>query len=137
MLPRPLVKTMAWTFKILGAGEDDKPCWEIAKLRFESIGSAASAAGAYLHHEAEKGNLMVVALEPSQEVIDKDKQHAAMLNYLKQEFTRGGEIHLWKFIHGIDPEWPNPWHDTDDPEGGCTCPLHGIRVSCPIHGERD
>lgn len=123
-----------WMFKVLTADAEGKPSWHIPKLRFDTTAEAAAAAAAYLRSEADMGNLMVVALEPAPEIVNRDQQHAAMLNYLKQEFTRAGEMHLWEFIHDIDPDWPNPWSDPDNPEGKCICPAIGINIGCPIHG---
>lgn len=38
-------------------------------------------------------------------------EHTRMLNYLKARFSEhdGGRQEVWDLIHGIDPEWPNPW----------------------------
>lgn len=127
---------MPWMFKVL-TEKDGEPSWYIPKMRFDTTADAATAAAAYLRAEADNGNLMLVALEPAPETVDRDQQHAAMLNYLKQEFTRAGEMHLWEFIHSIDPKWPNPWWpDPDDPDGKCICPPIGINISCPIHGDK-
>lgn len=66
-------------------------------------------------------------------------EHKEMLDHIKREYSdrtggRGGRVDMWELIHRIDPEWPNPWQDPDDPEGKCTCPPIGINWTCPIHG---
>lgn len=69
------------------------------------------------------------AVSNAQSGIEKlASEHSRMLDYLKAEFTRDGVTLLWELIHEIDPDWPNPWRDPDDPEGRCTCgPFAGFR----------
>lgn len=63
-------------------------------------------------------------------------EHTEMLDYLKREFARDGVTTTWDLIHKIDPAWPNPWKDPDDPEGKCTCfPTGPVKNDCPIHGD--
>lgn len=146
---------MAWTYKVLTDNEAGKASWHIAKMRFDTPAEAATGAAAYLRCEAERGNLMLVALEPMEDdsplaeqnriLIEHNrelvKQNRQMLEGLKILFSArdggSGRIDMWELIHKIDPDWANPWRDTDDPEGRCSCPLYGINVRCPIHGFGD
>lgn len=61
-------------------------------------------------------------------------EHHMMLDYLKKEFTAHGLQDTWALIHEIDPAWPNPHRDPDDPEGFCRC-APGYNPACPIHGD--
>lgn len=135
-------KPYHWTYKTLRFSKDGQTAeWHTMPFRFPVMAGAAMAAQAYMLAEAERGHMVVVSLEPCEELkptMDRLAEHQNMLDALKRQFAdkqHGGEVYLWELIHSIDPEWPNPWRDPDDPDGKCTCGPTGINWDgCPIHG---
>jgi len=127
-----------WTYKTLRFNTDGVTAeWHTMPFRFPVMAGAAMAAQAYMLAEAERGHMVVVSLEPCEDLkpaMDRIAEHGVMLDYIKAEFKRTGEMTLWDLIHSIDPLWPNPWRDPDDPEGRCTCGLSTVKDDCPIHG---
>lgn len=131
-----------WTYKTLRFGKDGAAIWHTMPFKFPFVSGAAMAAQAYMLAHAERGEMVVVSLEPCEELkptMDRLVEHDIMLNELKRTFADrngyGGLQHHWDMIHAIDPNWPNPWRDPDDPDGLCICAPHKAALNCPIHGD--
>lgn len=137
-------KPYHWTYKTLRFAADGQTCeWQVRPFRFPVMAGAAMAAQAYMLAEAERGNMVVVSLEPCEELkplTEKVAEHTVMLDALKREFSdpqNGGTVYLWDIIHKIDPNWPNPWNARADAMGmdeNCICPPIGQSEYCPVHG---
>lgn len=134
-----------WTFKTLRLGQDQLAVWHTMSFKFPIIAGAAMAAQAYMLAHAERGEMVVVSLEPCEELkptMDRLVEHDIMLTELKRQFTENGISYLWDLVHSIDPEWPNPWRDPDGyGEGDCLCKIGmqgpELNPACPVHGEKE
>lgn len=131
-------KPLTWTFKTLKFGADGTSAeFHTMPFQFPVMASAAGAAMAYMIAEGERGNMVVVSLEPCEElkpVMDRVAEHRIMLDELKRQYTEGGLVSIGEMIRHIDPDWPDPW--APDPAlAGCTCPGIAVATDCPIHGD--
>lgn len=131
-------KPYHWTYKTLRFAADGETCeWHTMPFKFPVMAGALMAASAYMLAEAERGHMVVVSLEPCEELkplMDKVAEHSVMLDELKRRYTENGEVMLGEMIHKIDPDWPNPWK-SDPADEGCICPPIGTSPHCPIHGD--
>lgn len=104
---------MYWTYKTL-ALKDGRPEWLTAEFRFGRAEDAAQAASAYMFAHAQKGEMVVVSLEPSPELkpaAERLKEHVRMLDMLKDVFAVAPTTRLQAFIREIDPNWSEGTED--------------------------
>lgn len=105
-------KPLHWTYKTLRFAPDGQTCeWQVRPFRFPVMAGAAMAAQAYMLAEAERGNMVVVSLEPSEELkplIERIAEHTVMLDELKRIHAMTKWDHLATLIYSIDPDWQMP-----------------------------
>jgi hypothetical protein len=102
---------MGWSYKVLKMGRDGRAEWLTAELKFKLPIDAARAAMAYMVSHADRGEMVVVSLEPSPElkpVTDRLREHQVMLDYLKAVYRRNSSMELGDLIREIDPYWIEP-----------------------------
>lgn len=104
---------MYWTYKTL-ALKDGRPEWLTAEFNFADAEYAAEAAKAYMLAHAQKGEMVVVSLEPSpllKPAAERLKEHVRMLDMLKEVYAVEPTSRLQAFIREIDPDWSEGTED--------------------------